>query len=93
MMIGPADEAAVERVAEASRAATRIAGVHVLAARSQVALEVPPASILRDADGADRCAADRGACVDAQAEHVAEDEDGAALRGDALQGADQATAL
>lgn len=64
----------------------------MLAAGPEVALEVSPAAPFRDCRGAGRCAADGGAGLDRQAEHVAEDEDGPALRGEAAEGAEQATA-
>jgi hypothetical protein len=90
VLLRPSDEAAVEGVAEAGRAVAGVAGVEVFAAGAEVVLEVLAAAYLGDGDPGGGCAADGGAGLDGQAEHVAEDEDGAALDGEAPEGGEQA---
>ena len=70
-----------------------VGGVEVFAAHPEVVLEVLAAAHVGDSDPVGRRAAHLGAGLDREAEHVEQDEDGAAPKGEAPQGGEQAGAL
>jgi hypothetical protein len=93
LMLGPGDEAVAEGVAEAGRAVAWVGGVEVFAAHPKVVLEVLAGAHVGDPDPIGRRAAHLGAGLDREAEHVEQDEDGAAPQGEAAKGSKQAGAL